>query len=183
MEKDQVMTRPVEVVVSPEAKKFAALVRRTQKDKPRQKDVEALRCHLEAHPELWRIVGDVAQHAFVNLVDVASGDQESLRASLKAGQSAMREELGFPQASALERLLIDRVILCWLRLHHVEFRYTAVVENSIPLPRAYYWERRLSAAQHRYLQACESLARIRKLIIPIVQVNIGEKQVNIADTR
>ena len=95
----------------------------------------------------------------------------------------MREELGFPQASALERLLIDRVILCWLRLHHVEFHYTAVLENSIPLPRANYWERRLSAAQHRYLQACESLARIRKLIIPIVQVNIGEKQVNIADTR
>ena len=135
------------------------LVRKTQKDKPRQKDVEALRSHLEEHPELWRIVGDVAQHAFVKLADVVSGDQEALRASLEAGQSAMRKELGFAQASALERLLIDRVILCWLRLHHVDFHYTVALENSIPLPRANYWERRLSAAQHRYLQACQPSLR------------------------
>ena len=152
------MTEPVKVVIPPEAKKFATLVRKTQKDKPRQKDIEALRVHLGAHPELWRIAGDIAQHAFVKLVDVVSGDQEALRASLKAGQSAMRKELGFPQASALERLLIDRVILCWLRLHHVDFRYTVALGNSIPLAQANYWESRLSAAQHRFLQACQSLA-------------------------
>ena len=183
MEKDKVMRKPVEVVLPPEAKKFAALVRKTQKHKPRQKDVEALGRHLESHPELWRIAGDVAQHALVKLVDVVSGDQEALRASLQAGQSAMRKELGFPQASALERLLIDRVILCWLRLHHVDFRYTVALGNSIPLAQANYWESRLSAAQHRFLQACQSLARIRKLNLPTVQVNIGAKQVNIADTR
>ena len=95
----------------------------------------------------------------------------------------MREELGFAQASALERLLIDRVILSWLRLHHVDFHHTAALENSTQLPRANYWERRLSAAEHRFLQACQSLARIRKLNLPTVQVNIGEKQVNIADTQ
>ena len=181
MEKDQVMTQPVKVVIPAEAKKFAVLVRKTQKDKPRQRDVEALRRHLESHPELWRIAGDVAQHAFVKLVDVISGDQEALRASLKTGQSAMRQELGFRQATALERLLIDRVILCWLRLHHVDFWHTAVMEKNTSSPRANYWERRLSAAEHRYLRACESLARIRKLKLPSLQVNIAEKQINVMD--
>jgi hypothetical protein len=37
----------------------------------------------------------------------------------------------------------------------------------------------LSATQRRYLRAIESLARVRKLHITL-QINIGEKQVNIA---
>ena len=41
-------------------------------------------------------------------------------------------------------------------------------------------DRKLSAAQRRYLRACETLARVRKLRLPTLQVNIGEKQVNVA---
>ena len=47
-----------------------------------------------------------------------------------------------------------------------------------------HWERRLSAAQRRYLRACESLARVRKLgrTTPALQLNIathGGQQVNV----
>ncbi len=47
------------------------------------------------------------------------------------------------------------------------------------------WERRLSVAQHRYLLACQTLAKIRRLgsKYPNLQVNIATqngKQVNVA---
>ena len=35
---------------------------------------------------------------------------------------------------------------------------------SLPLPILNYWERRLSAAQSRYLRACQALAQTRKLV-------------------
>ena len=43
-----------------------------------------------------------------------------------------------------------------------------------------FWERRLSMSQRRSLQACETLAKVRKMKLPSVQLNIGEKQVNVA---
>ena len=46
-----------------------------------------------------------------------------------------------------------------------------------------YWEKRLSASQRRYLRACETLARVRKITRTTMQINIaeeGSQQVNIA---
>jgi hypothetical protein len=55
--------------------------------------------------------------------------------------------------------------------------------NSGTLEQGEYWEKRLSAAQRRYLRACETLARVRKLTLGTLalQVNIaaaGGQQVN-----
>ena len=41
-----------------------------------------------------------------------------------------------------------------------------------------HWEKRLNAAQRRFLRACESLARIRKMKLPPMQINIAQQQVN-----
>ena len=70
--------------------------------------------------------------------------------------------------------------LCWLRLQLIEQQYSGVQAGNMTLPQGDYWERRLSAAQRRYLRAVETLARVRRLRVPALQVNIGEKQVNIA---
>jgi hypothetical protein len=56
------------------------------------------------------------------------------------------------------------------------------MDSAITCERGAYWERRLTAAQGRYLRACESLARVRRLSRPgaPLQVNIGGQQVNMA---
>jgi hypothetical protein len=91
-------------------------------------------------------------------------------------------------ASPLERLLIEQVSLCWLHLYTLEIEYTNVMHEPIPLASAEHWERRLSAAQRRYLAACDALARVRRLATPAegsaaaLQVNIaapGGQQVNL----
>ena len=42
----------------------------------------------------------------------------------------MRGDLGYAEASALERLLIQQVTLCWLNLNLAEYRFTNVTKQS-----------------------------------------------------
>jgi hypothetical protein len=96
----------------------------------------------------------------------------------------MRQGIGYETTPELERALIDHVVLCWLRVQKIEFAYTQVMAESSTFERGAYWERRLTAAQGRYLRVCESLARVRRLsrLAPL-QVNIGGQQVKMAGSR
>ena len=91
--------KPVEIVMPPELAEFGELVRKTESD-PKTEAVQALRGYLEEHPEVWRVFGDLAEFAYKRLVDVSAGDQVALRESLQVGRLAMRQDLGYEQASA-----------------------------------------------------------------------------------
>jgi len=85
----------------------------------------------------------------------------------------------------LEQMLIEEVLLCWLRLIIWEYKLTELDIEGMTLTKAEFWDKRLSGAQRRYLRACETLARVRRLTRnnPALQVNIAAqdgKQVNIA---
>jgi len=43
-----------------------------------------------------------------------------------------------------------------------------------------YQQRRMDRAHKRYLSAIKALALVRKLALPVLQVNIARKQVNVA---
>jgi hypothetical protein len=140
---------------------------------------------LHDHPRLWRVAGDLAGLAAQVIINRLE-PLPHIAESLKCGWRAMQIDLGYPHASPQERLLIKEVVLRWLHLYLVDCEYTVATAQSIPLDSAHYWERRLSAAQQRYLRACDSLARIRKLArtTPALQVNIathGGQQVNVLD--
>jgi hypothetical protein len=95
----------------------------------------------------------------------------------------LRDSLGYEQAPALERMLIEHASLCWLRLAVMEVRYSAVVAANNTLTQVEHTERRLTEAQKRFNRACESLARVRKLSRPSVQINVateGGRQLNVA---
>jgi hypothetical protein len=74
-------------------------------------------------------------------------------------------------------LLVERVAICWLTVHVYEARYANA--EGLTLRQAEFHERRIDAAQSRFLTAVKTLARIRKLALPALQVNIGESQVNV----
>jgi len=95
----------------------------------------------------------------------------------------LRRELGYGGSSAIEKLLIDAVVLAWLRYGLVEYQYTNVTKESLSLTLADHWDKHLGETQRRYLKACESLARVRRLLrLPNVQINVaanGGQQVNL----
>jgi hypothetical protein len=165
------------------ARQFLELVKNIDQEDPTPADVRALRDVLAGHPELWRIAGDLACAAARNLVHKLDAGP-IITESLKRGWTAMQDDLGYPLAPPLERLLIEQVVLCWLHLHLVDLEYTHATRQPATLTAADHWERRMSAAQRRYLRACQALARIRKLArtTPALQVNIaahGGQQVNL----
>jgi len=102
------------------------------------------------------------------------------REGLMAQAEAHRFGLGHKTSPDLERGLIEHVVLCWLRLQKAEYSYSQALGDSLPLTVANWWERRLDKTHGRYLRACESLARVRRLARPSAfQINVGEQQVNV----
>jgi hypothetical protein len=67
-------------------------------------------------------------------------------------------------------------VLCWLHLYSAEALYAQNTQH-LSLRQAEFYQQRLSKAQARYLAAIRTLAQIRRLGIPAVQVNIGQQQV------
>ena len=163
---------------------FVALLKRTNKKKADEKDVRALRKALKDTPDLWRVAGDMAKLAMTNLVDGATANVVT-KESLHVGVDALKSELGHSHAPPLERLLIEQVVMCWLRLNLLEYQYTTIRDSqTMTIDQAHFLEKRLNYAQRRYLRACETLARVRKLVrrTPALQVNIaaeGGQQVNV----
>ena len=135
---------------------------------------------LDNLPDLWHKVNvaHMAARVAVEAVTEPTGTRELLMANYEG----MRRELGRAEATPLEKALIDHVALCWWRLQSVEQTYSKVMSQSVTLTLGRYWEKRLSAVQHRFLRACTTLARIRKMGLPALQVNIaadGGQQVNV----
>jgi len=165
---------------------FKDLVAKTDKKNPSKGDIKALRAFLKKHPELWVAAGNLTEYAALGLI-VGMEMPATVRESLRQGWDALRDELGYQTAPPLERLLIEQVVLCWLRHNMLELRYTCAVDKGMTALQGDFWNRRLAASQRRYLRACETLARIRKMVrtTPALQVNIataGGQQVNVATT-
>lgn len=159
------------------AQELRALVAQVDKKKPAAGDVSALRNFLEAHPGVWRITGDLAEQANLIMIEDMQAPT-AMKEALKVGLSAMAAELTQPGDGELEKLIIRQIVGCWLRLSYVEYVYNRNTVAGVNIRQGDHWERRLSSAQRRYLRAVESLARVRRLRLPAVQVNIGAQQVN-----
>jgi hypothetical protein len=163
-----------------EIRKYNALVRKINVEHPKPKDIQAVRKMLTETPNLWREVGDLAKLSMVAVLG-DSGLNRDKRIMIETGIDDRKKDFGYKDAPALEKLLIDEIIVCWVVLQEAHMGYASAQRQGPGLPEADYWERRVNAAQARFLRGCETLARVRKLSRPsAMQVNIGAQQVNVA---
>ena len=159
------------------AKEFLSLLAKTDHGNPMDKDVIELRNLLQENPVLWSHAGNLAKNAASNLINSVDATP-ALQESLKTGYRQLQVELGSENTSRVECLLIEQVVLAWMRLYIVEFKFNSTM-NLLDSPKSCeYWEKRLNAAQRRFLRACTTLARIRKIGLPVMQINIADQQVN-----
>src|SRR5262249_56406747 len=83
-----------------------------------QGDASALpevRQALDQFSELWQRYGDLALHARQAWVDRAAGANLLMREALDRKLDALRAELVGPEASPLERLLAEQIVIFWLQ--------------------------------------------------------------------
>ena len=135
---------------------------------------------LEEAPDFAQILVDLARDAERAFIERTSGGDPVTEKALLVQLENMRQEVAGVAAPPLERLLAERIVACWLQLHYAELLYVQNLPNCAQEQDEYY-QKRLDRLNRRYLSAIRSLAQVRKLLKPsVAQVNIGEKQINMA---
>jgi hypothetical protein len=70
-------------------------------------------------------------------------------------------QFNYDQSPPLEKLLIDQIVIRWLHLAIVDYEFSLEAHRPKPPDQDTGWEKRLSLTQRRFIQACESLIRVR----------------------
>jgi len=151
--------------------------RATKGDRTAMSELKEL---IGGQPAFWEEVGNLAIQAERSLVSVAAGDNLLLEEALYQKLEAIRTELAGPAPTPLERLLVERVVACWLQIYYADAVYAQGMNNSMSFEAGDYYQRRQDRGHHRYISAIRALAQVRRLLIPAVQVNVGGQQVNVA---
>ena len=160
--------------------RFRALITKIDHANPDREALAEFRAVLNDYPGLCNLLGDVAKYARDELPDRIAGDQRSIKISIEQKIRELSDDLDYQTSPALEKLLIENVVLCWVHYTDTMRRYvTVTAEESLTITQADRWDRRLDRAHGRYLRACDELARVRKMLRPM-QVNIGMNQINVA---
>src|SRR5262249_52237264 len=85
----------------------------------------------------WEAMGDLAKVAREALIEHASGGKNLLaQESLTRKCAALTQELMGVTPSPIERLLVERIVMCWLQLYYTECIYVLSLESSLTLQQA-----------------------------------------------
>ena len=76
----------------------------------------------------------------------------------------MRADIGGPKPTSLEKLLVDRVVLCWAQMHLGDL--DSVQKAQAGRAHRVDVERRLAGLRARYMASIKQLAVVRKLVMP-----------------
>jgi hypothetical protein len=119
-----------------------------------------LRAWLE-RSAVWRQFGDLGQQARDAWLRLIAGNDLVLRESLIRKLRELQGELTPGEPTPIERLLVDRVLANWLRLHYAELAAT----QSTNRPKlAEFWDRRQSRAERAYLTSMAALTTMRRFL-------------------
>jgi hypothetical protein len=109
--------------------------------------------------------GDVAKRATDTLLESWLPKHLALQEAVRHKMAELRAGLLGDQPSALERLLVERIVVCWLHVNHADEQYFNM--GSRELAWAEYRQRNRDRAHRRYLSAIRALATVRRLALPI----------------
>ena len=149
-------------------------------DKGNKQALDALCTRVERTAWFWEWAGNMATQVQEALLTEYPGKEALLtHEAQKRRCAALRRDLAGAAPTPIETLLVDRIVLCWLHLHLVEALYAQNMQK-LSIQQLDFHERRVSLAQRRYLSAIRTLAQVRRLQVPAVQVNIAGQQLNVA---
>ena len=149
---------------APGVGRLAELVQRAQ-----QGDLTVLpllREALEGDPTVWQEYGDLAAQAQESWLQLLAGADYLLAESVRLKLGALRQELGAAGASPLEKLLVERVVACWLQTHYADALYAQARGPQSTASIRQELMKRQDSSQRRYLAAIKQLALVRKLLKP-----------------
>ena len=132
----------------------------------------AIRQLLDTRPVLWQEVDSLAAHVEQAWMALLAGPDLVAQEILVRQLQTLKQELEGPQPTPLERLLIERIAVCWLQVQHADLVATRHGQQFVT-----WIQQRQDRLQGRLLAAVKALAQVRKLLRPgpMVQVNIAQQ--------
>lgn len=147
-------------------------------NRARSDDPSALQKILQNPDLVDAFGGNLALQAEIFFVKALAGDDLVFKEALRRKMELLRAELAGPNPTPIERLIVERVVACWLQVQDADVRYAHA--KDLPVKWMDFYQRRMNHSHKRYLSALKTLALVRKLAVPVLQINIGKKQTNIA---
>jgi hypothetical protein len=120
-----------------------------------------LRTFLDAHPEVWQKVGNLAEHTERTWLELMS-DSVLGTESIKRHIDQIRTELGGPNPVIMEKLLINQAIACYLAAQHADMVLATPGHASTEQIKTRL--KRSEIGQKRYLAALRMLAQLRATV-------------------
>lgn len=173
----EVFSLPVESGNVPSYDTLQSLVEQAQ-----QGDTSILptiRTLLDQVPALWENSRVLAHQVERSWTTALSGQDLMSQEIIAREVEGLRSQLLGPHPMPLEKLLVDRICVCWLAVQHAEL-HAARRFNDRAVVLTQSEEHRQNQVHQRFLTAIRELARVRKLLQPntTFQVNIGANQTN-----
>jgi hypothetical protein len=130
--------------------------------------------HTAAHTPRWRDIARPADRSHVPAARLVLGQRRRPRPSWRRPSRAVNQNRVFATSTSRER----RPAVGQERL---DLRKR--IRIAIVLAQADLQHRKIDKAHARFLTALRTLAQVRKLALPTLQLNIARNQVNVAETR
>jgi hypothetical protein len=148
----------------PSPERLQDLVRRAQGGD--RSAMPELRQVLDADPSLWQRYGDLAKYAQGAWLQLVAPRDVLLYECLERKMEELRAELSGPDPSPLEKLLVERVVACWLQCEYADILYAQNRDQPSSVAIRKELMARQESAQRRYLASMKQLATVRKLLKP-----------------
>ena len=133
---------------------------------------------IQRWPTVFEDMGDMARQVQSSLVNKMTSKGKALltKDRIQAHLRKMQQDLSGSAPDPLERLLVERILTCWLEVQWYDHLY--INSDNLALDLGDYCQRRQDRAHKRLLSAIKALAQVRRLALPVIQLNIAGQQVN-----
>ena len=146
-----------------------------------QLPVRAEACRaLDRNPEQARVGGGLAGHVIDATLKAAGMTDPLLAEATRRRVDQVRRDLAGPDPSPAEAILAQRAAVCWLTVYLADWAVASAGEA--PIRNLDHLQRRADAANRRFLASMRTLAVVRKLAVPGLQVNIDARSVRLGSS-
>ncbi len=122
--------------------------------------------------------GSQAEWLRRTLIEKSAGKNILIQEAVTQKLNTLQAELAGPNPTPIERLLAERASICWFIVDRYENAYANA--NEWTIVQSDFQQRKIDKAHAPFLSALRTLAQVRKLALPTLQVNIAKNQVNVA---
>jgi hypothetical protein len=142
--------------------RLSILIEKANRGKANGPEVKELSKFLDEHPDLASGINLMA-HSVKHTVMLKIVPEAGHLELFEREYDRRRDELGWKDASTIERLMIERIMLLWVRLLWCENYNAGYMKGGVVMSESEFADKQLARAHSRYVKAVESLAKLRQV--------------------